>query len=136
MGAAPVEAGQLGLQPDRPEHERGRALLHCRVPGLLQPAEQDLRLFALDRPPGRPDGAHPFGDGGPLQQLVAGLARRACGIAGIPRRAGGVAGRGIVAAERLLPQGQRRRRSRRRLRRGFGRVGGQGLGHDGPSLFD
>ena len=43
-GGAPVEAGQLGLQLDDPEHERGRAPGDRRIPGLFEPAEQDLRL--------------------------------------------------------------------------------------------
>ena len=70
VGAAPVEAGQFGLQLHDPDHERGRALLHRGVPGLLEPAEQDLRLVALDRPPRRPDVPHPSGDIGPVQKIV------------------------------------------------------------------
>ena len=105
-GGAPVEAGQLGLQLDDPEHERGRALGHRRIPGLFEPPEQDLRLGLHRRPPGLPYRPHPPGDGRPLQQVVPGLARRAFGIAGRPRRPGRVAGGGVVPAEGFLPQRQ------------------------------
>ena len=123
--------GQLGLQLDDAQHERRGALLHRGVPSLFEPAEQDLGLLVLDRPPGRPEVPHPFGDGGPVQQLVPGLPGRALGIACLPPRPGGVAGGGARPAEILLTEGEARIRGRSAIGCGFVAGGRHNYRRDG-----
>jgi len=117
-------ARQLRLEPDDPQHQLRRLGRHRGLPDLFEPGEQDLDLGPRRLAPQQPDLAHPLDDVGPLQQGVAGLARRALGIAGPARRLGGVAAGDEMAAERLLPG---REQAETRHDAGLGQ--GEGNGH-------
>ena len=97
------QARELGLEPNDPQHQLRRLGRRRGLPDLFEPGEQDLDLGPRRLAPQQPDLAHPLDDVGPLQQGVAGLARRALGITGPARRLGGVAAGDEMAAERLLP---------------------------------